>query len=82
MFEAISGLIKAFFVLMQKGDFGLMAGLLFAVLTLSFSHLVIFLNYKGRLKDKDREIARLVDERNKYIDYIFDERRSSDKEEL
>lgn len=39
-----------------------------------FSFLMVWLSYRARLIDKDKEINRLVDERNKWQEFFFEER--------
>ena len=55
--------------------YGVFAALL--ILFFIFHELVVYRLWKGRLKDKDREIERLVQERNRLQEVILPERLSS-----
>lgn len=65
-------------------DTGILASLAIAVVVLMYSHVHIWLSCRGRLADKDKHIADLIDQRNKLQDILFSQqgrRRLTSREE-
>ncbi len=70
--KLFQGLIKAIegFVALATGPNNepLIFGLVIALFGLLVGHLLVWVQFRGRLKDKDRHIADLVQQRNRFQD--------------
>jgi hypothetical protein len=67
LIESIIGSVKGFLALADgTGNQALIAGLVLALLGLLVGHVIALFQFRGRLQDKDKHIADLIKQRNKF----------------
>ena len=72
LFKAIIEFIKSLWQIMNSpNNDPVVIGLLIAVAALIISHMINSMSFRARLKDKDKMIEDLVEQRNKFQDLVL-----------
>jgi hypothetical protein len=72
LFKAIIEFIKSLWQIMNSpNNDPVVVGLLIAVVALIISHVMNSMSFRARLKDKDKTIEDLVEQRNKFQDLLL-----------
>ena len=71
-------------ILNQPNNDSVVISLLFAGIALVFTNISNYISFRGRLKDKDKRIEDLVEQRNKFQEFVLNSKgleRKSSKDE-